>query len=98
MKWRIIRFQERKTYDEYVGQEELSRIGKKKWNKRMKRVIEILKVVFNYDRLYISGGNADLIKFKLDENITIASNKDGIKGGAKLWKQQFKSETEKEMY
>ena len=85
----------KKTYDEYVGQEELSRIGEKKWNKRIKKVIEILKVVFNYDRLYISGGNADLIKFKLDKNITIASNKDGIKGGAKLWKQQFKSETEK---
>jgi len=86
----------KKTYDEYVGQEELSRIGEKKWNKRIKKVIEILKVVFNYDRLYISGGNADLIKFKLDKNITIASNKDGIKGGAKLWEQQFKSGAEKE--
>lgn len=86
----------KKTYDEYVGQEELSIIGEKKWNRRIKKIIEILKVVFNYDRLYISGGNADLIKFKLDKNITIASNKDGIKGGAKLWEQQFKPEAEKE--
>ena len=85
----------KKTYDEYVGQEELTRIGEKKWDRRIKKIIEILKVVFNYDRLYISGGNADLIKFKLDKNITIASNKDGIKGGAKLWEQQFKRETEK---
>ena len=36
---------------QYIGEYEFKRIGKKKWNKRMKRVIEILKVVFNYDRL-----------------------------------------------
>ena len=77
----------KKTYDEYLGQAELTRVGEKKWNKRMKKVIKILQVVFNYDHLYISGGNADLIKFKLDDNITIATNKDGIKGGAKLWAQ-----------
>ena len=52
-----------KDYDEYIGENEFKRIGKKEWNKRMKRVIEILKVVFNYDRLYISGGNARGNKF-----------------------------------
>lgn len=78
----------KKTYDQYIGEAELIRIGEKKWNKRMKKVINILKVVFNYDRLYISGGNADVIKFKLDNNITISRNKDGIKGGLRLWMQQ----------
>lgn len=79
-----------KDYDEYVGEFEFKRIGKKKWNKRMKRVIKILKVVFNYDRLYISGGSAREINFKLEDNITIAGNRDGIKGGARLWEQQNK--------
>ncbi len=74
-----------KDYDQYIGEVELKRIGKKKWNKRMERVIGILKIVFNYDHLYISGGSASLLKFKLDENITICGNRDGIKGGAKLW-------------
>ncbi len=59
--------------------------GKEHWNERMKKVIEILKTVFNYDRLYISGGNAKNIDFKLDENITIVNNREGIKGGARLW-------------
>ena len=79
-----------KDYDEYIGEHEFKRIGKKEWNKRMKRVIEILKVVFNYDRLYISGGSAKEINFKLDDNIIIAGNREGIKGGAKLWEQQNK--------
>lgn len=88
----------KKTYDEYVGEAELIRIGEKKWNKRMKRVIEILKVVFNYDRLYISGGNADIIRFKLDSNIKIAGNKEGIKGGANLWLQQDKLERQRLLF
>ncbi|WP_347158592.1 ROK family protein [Pontibacter chitinilyticus] len=79
-----------KTYDLYIGDRALESIGEDKWNDRMKRVLQILKTVFNYDYLYISGGNADLLSFPLDENITIVSNKDGIKGGARLWQDQFK--------
>lgn len=74
-----------KTYDEYVGEEALEKEGIEKWNRRMQKVIGILKTVFNYDRLYISGGNAKKLTFPLDENIAIANNRDGIKGGAKLW-------------
>ena len=80
----------KKTYDEYIGEAELVRIGEKKWNKRLKKIIEILKVVFNYDRLYISGGSAKIINFQLDDNIVIVNNKDGIKGGSRLWLQQSK--------
>lgn len=80
----------RKNYNDYVGEEALLKIGKKKWNKRMEKVICILKTVFNYDHLYISGGNAALITFKIDSNITISNNKDGIKGGAFLWDQKEK--------
>lgn len=73
------------TYDTYVGDSALERIGVEKWNKRMKKIIEMLKVVFNYDHLYIGGGNANKLTFILDENITRITNKDGIKGGARLW-------------
>jgi polyphosphate glucokinase len=53
----------------------------------MKRVLTVLKTVFNYDHLYISGGNAELLTFELDANISIEDNKDGIKGGAIAWEQ-----------
>jgi len=76
-----------KNYNDYLGQAALDKVGKKKWNKRLKRVIGILSVVFNYDHLYISGGNAKLIDFEIDDNITIANNREGIKGGMVLWKQ-----------
>jgi polyphosphate glucokinase len=74
-----------KDYDQYIGEKAYKDKGKDHWNERIKKVIAILKTVFNYDRLYISGGLARNITFKLDDNITIVSNKEGIKGGARLW-------------
>jgi polyphosphate glucokinase len=75
----------KKTYDDYIGDHALKYIGEKKWNERMKKILEMLKTVFNYDRLYIGGGNSSKITFKLDENIKVTTNKEGIKGGARLW-------------
>jgi polyphosphate glucokinase len=75
-------------YDQYIGEKALLEIGESKWNKRIIKVIDILKTVFNYDYLYISGGNAKKINFELDSNIKIVTNKDGIKGGARLWRIQ----------
>ena len=74
-----------KTYDDYIGDSALKKTGLKKWNKRMKKILGILKTAFNYDRLYIGGGNSGKLNFKLDGNIKIITNKDGIKGGARLW-------------
>jgi len=83
---------ERKTYDQYVGEKALLKKGEEKWNERVKHVIEILKTVFNYDTLYLGGGNARKINFKLDDNIKLITNRDGIKGGARLWKSDTRNE------
>lgn len=78
-----------KSYDQYIGDKALDEVGVEKWNVRMKRVLHILQTVFNYDHLYISGGNARLLNFRLNENVTVVSNKEGIEGGAMLWKDEF---------
>ena len=76
-----------KDYDAWIGEEALQKIGEKKWNKRMARVLDTFRTVVNFDRLYISGGNAKKLSFPLGENVRIVSNKEGIRGGARLWKQ-----------
>jgi len=73
-------------YDDYIGNKAFEKIGSERWNKRLKKVIETYKTVFNYDFLYIGGGNSKQIDLKLDANIRLVTNRDGIKGGAKLWK------------
>ncbi|TFF40396.1 ROK family protein [Mucilaginibacter psychrotolerans] len=74
-----------RDYDEYIGDRALDKEGVKKWNSRIKKVFKIMKTVFNYDYLYIGGGNSDKLTFKLDKNMKIVTNADGIKGGARLW-------------
>jgi polyphosphate glucokinase len=76
----------KKDYDAYIGNMALSQIGEKKWNKRMERVLHTFKTVINFDALYISGGNAKKLTFPLDDNVKIVSNREGIKGGVRLWK------------
>jgi polyphosphate glucokinase len=73
------------TYDEYVGDAALKAIGRKKWNRRVLRVIAILRTLLNYDTLHIGGGNAQNIAFKLPKNVVLASNDKGITGGIRLW-------------
>jgi len=84
LRWRITRLPKTKpmmtTYDHAI-----KNIGEKKWNERMKRVLDMLKIVFNYDKLYIGGGNSSKLTIKLDENMKIVTNEEGIKGGARLW-------------
>jgi len=74
-----------RDYDEYVGSQAMERVGKEKWNKRVAKVLAALKVVFNYDRLYLGGGGVKSLTIPLEENIHLFNNQDGIKGGAKLW-------------
>jgi polyphosphate glucokinase len=76
-----------RDYDQYIGNAALQDAGLEKWNKRMRKVIAVLKTVYNYDHLYISGGNARKLDFELDETITLANNLEGIRGGAKLWQR-----------
>ena len=77
-----------RDYDAYIGDKALNKEGEKKWNRRIRKVFKILKTVFNYDYLYIGGGNSDLLDFKLDKNMKIVTNADGIKGGARLWQEE----------
>jgi len=74
-----------KTYDKFIGEAAFEKDGKKKWNDKMKRVLINMQTLFNYDNLYIGGGNARELTFKLDKNVKLVTNQDGIKGGARLW-------------
>jgi polyphosphate glucokinase len=77
-----------KTYDEYIGNAAREKKGKKAWNKRVAKVIEILRVVVRFDHLYLGGGNAKHIDFALPPDVTIVPNTDGLTGGIRLWREE----------
>ncbi len=78
-------FHKGKTYEEELGNRALEKKGKKKWHKLVMEAISELDKTFNYDRLYIGGGNARLIDGKLPPNVKLVSNMEGLLGGIKLW-------------
>jgi polyphosphate glucokinase len=79
-------FRKGRTYEEELGHRALIKKGKKRWNRYLREAIEDLKRTFNYDRLYIGGGNAAKIARKLDPDVKIISNDEGLLGGIKLWR------------
>jgi polyphosphate glucokinase len=78
-------FRKGETYEEQLGARALERIGKKRWNKRVGKMIAQLDPIFNYRMLYIGGGNAKKITAELPPNTRIVDNMAGILGGIKLW-------------
>jgi polyphosphate glucokinase len=75
-----------KTYNDYIGDAALKKSGKKHWNKRVARTIDILAELLHFDHLFIGGGNARKLTIKPSPMITIVSNDAGIEGGAALWR------------
>lgn len=77
------------TYDHYIGDAVRRGKGIKKWNARLKIALRFVETLVNYDTLYLGGGNAKRIEFKLPKNMKIAGNINGITGGIHLWQRQL---------
>jgi polyphosphate glucokinase len=77
-------------FDKYIGDHAFDKIGRKAWNKRLKKMIEMLDKVFFYDHLYLGGGNSRYVKFKLPRNVSVVSNDAGMEGGAFVWNSRRK--------
>jgi polyphosphate glucokinase len=82
------RFRKGETYNEQLGNATLKKIGKGRWNRRVRRAIAALRTLTNFDHLYIGGGNAEKIDFELAPDVRIIPNEDGLKGGAWLWRER----------
>jgi polyphosphate glucokinase len=73
------------TYEDRLSDRELKEIGKKHWSKRVLEMIQQLEPIFNFDLLYLGGGNAEHIKVELPANVKLFTNVEGMAGGVKIW-------------
>jgi polyphosphate glucokinase len=80
-------FHKGKTYEQELGNRAFLKSGRKRWNRHLLEAIDDLAITFNYDRLYIGGGNAKFISIALPPNVKIISNEDGMLGGIVLWRE-----------
>ncbi|PFG18960.1 ROK family protein [Serinibacter salmoneus] len=77
------------TYDDYIGEHERLRLGDSHWSRRVRRVVDALRPVIAWDRLYLGGGNSRRItavaRARLGEDVVIVPNSAGIVGGVRAW-------------
>ena len=76
-----------RTYDQFIGVAAYNQIGRKRWNRRLHRVLGCITTLVGFDTLYIGGGGAKKVDIDLSPNMHIVSNEAGITGGVKLWNQ-----------
>lgn len=75
-----------KDFDGYLGDKARKKIGLRKWNRRVERMLPYFYTLLHYDHLYIGGGNSRRLTIELPRKSTIVSNIAGLKGGAALWR------------
>jgi polyphosphate glucokinase len=72
-------------YDEWIGDVARRELGNKRWSARVRSVVDGLRPMFLWDRLYVGGGNAARLTVDLGPDVTIVPNEAGISGGIRLW-------------
>jgi polyphosphate glucokinase len=78
-------FRKGETYEQQLGRAALEKIGDNKWNRRVGHAIASLQSLFNYNYLYLGGGEATRVKIQLPENVKLIPNISGLLGGIALW-------------
>ncbi len=73
-----------RSFEEYVGERGLERLGHKKWRKTVNEVVTQLGTLLEADYVVIGGGNARKLK-RLPKNARLGSNDYAFLGGFRVW-------------
>ena len=73
-----------KTYEDYLGIRGLERLGRKKWEREVAKVVELLRAALEPEDVVLGGGNAKKLK-KLPAGSRLGNNDNAFRGGFELW-------------
>ena len=73
------------TYNEQIGDAARKAVGTARWNRRVRRAVDVLRALCFFDHCFIGGGNARRIDGAIAPDVTIVDNTAGLLGGIKLW-------------
>jgi polyphosphate glucokinase len=82
----------KKTFEDYVGEKVLERIGKKKWRKNVFEVVERLAAAMESDYVVIGGGGVTKLD-GLPPGSRRGENAQAFVGGFRLWEPEWASAT-----
>ena len=73
-----------RTYEDFAGGKGRERLGKKRWRKAVRRIIEELTAALQPDYVVIGGGEAKKLG-DLPINCRLGANADAFDGGFRMW-------------
>ena len=75
-----------KTYEDYLGIRGLKRLGRKKWEREVTKVVELMRAALEPEEVVLGGGNAKKLK-KLPPGTRLGNNDNAFRGGFELWNE-----------
>ena len=75
-----------KTYEDYLGLRGLKRLGRKKWERQVTKVVSLLREALQPEEIVLGGGNVKKLK-KLPPGTRLGSNENAFRGGFELWSE-----------
>jgi hypothetical protein len=75
-----------KTYEDYLGLRGLNRMGRKKWERHVTKVVSLLWEALQPEEVVLGGGNVKKLK-KLPPDTRLGSNENAFRGGFELWSE-----------
>ena len=77
------------SYDDYIGEHERLRLGDAHWSRRVRRVVDGLRPMYLWDRLYLGGGNSRRITAlqlsRMGDDVVVVPTGGGLRGGSRCW-------------
>jgi polyphosphate glucokinase len=75
-----------RTFEDYVGIRGLNRLGRKKWEQHVIKVVEQLRTALQAEDVVLGGGNAKKLK-KLPPDTRLGENANAFIGGFRMWEE-----------
>jgi len=78
------------TYEDCLGKQGRKRLGKKKWRRKVGKVVQAFRKALLPDYIMLGGGSAEDLK-RLPPQTRLGSNAHAFAGGFRLWERQEQS-------
>lgn len=76
-----------KTYEDCIGLRGLKRLGRRKWERHVGKVVAQLRAALQPEQIVLGGGNVKKLR-KLPPGTIRGNNRNAFKGGFRLWSER----------
>lgn len=81
-----------KTFEDYVGIRGLHRLGRKKWEEHVGKIVQQLREALQAEEVVLGGGNAKKLK-KMPPLTRLGENANAFVGGFRIWEEESRART-----